>query len=394
MSSAASATESLPSPEATCIPAPLSLPPERDFDSYEELLQFAQAHAKSALYALVIGKSERRKGRMIRILVCQRGGHSSKKSTYRPGISEDLRSRNRSTLKTGCLFSIKARERKTGTWSLSYRENEGFSTHNHPAAETSSAFASHRQLTDSQLQIVHANHLARIAPIRTVIALRQQDSTLEIIPRDIYNINAELGRTKRQGRSPPEALIIELELQKAKGEIVFTYEKDSQGHINFLFLAAVKSVKYFNKNPEIVLLDCTYKTNRFGMPLLHIMGVDGLNQTFTIAVCFLDQETGEFYDKAILQLRHLLQPGVWPSIFATDSEVALIGALERHFPPIRTKIILCFWHICKNVALHCKARFETADRWEDFIKGFRDVVQAKTEEDFDDILEEWKVEFH
>ena len=72
----------------------------------------------------------------------------------------------------------------------------------------------------------------------------------------------------------------------------------------------------------------------------------------------------------------------------------MISALEYHFPPIHTKIILCFWHICKNVALHCKARFETADRWEDFIKGFRDVVQAKTEEDFDDILEEWKAEFH
>jgi len=147
MSFAASATMNLPSLEASCI-LPLSLPPERDFDSYEELLQFAQSHTKSALYAFVIGKSERRKGRIIRILVCQCGGHSSTKSTYRPGVSNDLWLRNWTILKTGCLFSIKARECAIGTWLLSYHENEEFSTHNYPAAETSSAFASHWQLTD------------------------------------------------------------------------------------------------------------------------------------------------------------------------------------------------------------------------------------------------------
>jgi len=309
MSSAASATINLPSSEAPCI-LPLSLPPKRDFNSYEELLQFAQSHAKSALYAFVIGKSERRKGRIIRILVCQRKGHSSTKSTYRPKVSNNLRLRNRTTLKTSCLFSIKAWECAISTWSLSYRENEKFSTHNHPATETSSAFASHQQLTNLQLQIVHANRLARIAPIHTIITLRQQDSTLEIIPWDIYNINAKLNRKKRQGRSPPKALILKLKLQKAKGEIIFTYEKDSQGHINFLFFAIIKSIKYFNKNAEIVLLNYTYKTNKFSIPLLHIISVNSLNQTFTIALYFLDQETSEFYNKAILQLRHLLQPGV------------------------------------------------------------------------------------
>jgi len=70
MSSAASATESLPSPKATYILAPLFLPPKRDFDLYEELLQFMQTYIKSALYALVIGKSEHYKGWMIQILIC------------------------------------------------------------------------------------------------------------------------------------------------------------------------------------------------------------------------------------------------------------------------------------------------------------------------------------
>jgi hypothetical protein len=121
-------------------------------------------------------------------------------------------------------------------------------------------------------------------------------------------------------------------------------------------------VEYLNQNAEVVLLDCTYKTNKFDMPLLHIIGVDGLNQSFTIAICFLDQKTEENYNKAVLQLRQLFNPFVYPSVLATDCEVALISALERHFPAIRTKVVLCFWHILKNVTLHCKSKFETIDR--------------------------------
>jgi hypothetical protein len=57
-----------------------------------------------------------------------------------------------------------------------------------------------------------------------------------------------------------------------------------------------KSVKYLNKNPYIILLDCTYKTNKFGMPILNILGVDSLNQEFTVKVAFLNAETKKDYN--------------------------------------------------------------------------------------------------
>jgi hypothetical protein len=36
------------------------------------------------------------------------------------------------------------------------------------------------------------------------------------------------------------------------------------------------------------MLDCTY--NKFGMPLLDIVGVDGMNKTFTIGICSCQQQ--------------------------------------------------------------------------------------------------------
>lgn len=47
-----------------------------------------------------------------------------------------------------------------------------------------------------------------------------------------------------------------------------------------------------------------------------------------------------------------------------------------------------------NILSNCKKYFETEEVWDDFLKGFRDVVFTKTEEEFEDALEEWKEAFH
>jgi hypothetical protein len=57
-----------------------------------------------------------------------------------------------------------------------------------------------------------------------------------------------------------------------------------------------KSVKYLNKNPYIILLDCTYKTNKFGIFMLNILGVDSLDQGFIVKVAFLNAKTKKDYN--------------------------------------------------------------------------------------------------
>ena len=72
-----------------------------------------------------------------------------------------------------------------------------------------------------------------------------------------------------------------------------------------LFLVDIRSVEYLNQYPDILLLDCTYKTNKFDMLLLYALGIDNYGNSFTIALCFLDQEVEENYDEVIRFLRIL-----------------------------------------------------------------------------------------
>jgi hypothetical protein len=66
-----------------------------------------------------------------------------------------------------------------------------------------------------------------------------------------------------------------------------------------LFVADARLVEYLNKHFNILLLDCTYKTNKFDMLLLNILGVDYHGNSFIIALCFLDQEITKNYTEAV-----------------------------------------------------------------------------------------------
>jgi len=77
-----------------------------------------------------------------------------------------------------------------------------------------------------------------------------------------------------------------------------------------VFLADIRSVEYLNQHLDILLLDCTYKTNKFDMPLLDILGVDNHNKSFSISFCFLDSEIKDNYKEAIKYLYALFWPGI------------------------------------------------------------------------------------
>lgn len=89
------------------------------------------------------------------------------------------------------------------------------------------------------------------------------------------------------------------------------------------------------------------------MPLLDILGVDGLDNGFTISVCFMNGEAKEDYQWAMRHLRSLFDQGVWPSVIATDCDEALIHAIESRFIPTLIKTVFCYWLISMNVTKNC-----------------------------------------
>jgi hypothetical protein len=62
-------------------------------------------------------------------------------------------------------------------------------------------------------------------------------------------------------RTPIEALLDEL---STSSEWIFDVKKDSENRVQCLFFAHSKQVELLRANPDVLMMDCTYRTNKLG----------------------------------------------------------------------------------------------------------------------------------
>ncbi|MBE3041773.1 hypothetical protein IMZ48_04175 [Candidatus Bathyarchaeota archaeon] len=79
--------------------------------------------------------------------------------------------------------------------------------------------------------------------------------------------------------------------QLTSGAFFFREKRDKNGHIERLFIAPRQHTELIRQASDILMLDTTYKTNRFRMPLFNICGISQQRQPFQIASVFLEGES-------------------------------------------------------------------------------------------------------
>jgi len=89
-------------------------------------------------------------------------------------------------------------------------------------------------------------------------------------------------------------------------------KKELSDELQFLFFTSKCMQELLREYYEVLIMDCTYKTNKYKMPLLIITGVTALNITFYVGFCFMKGETYSDYEwvmKALVRLyNHLDLP--------------------------------------------------------------------------------------
>jgi hypothetical protein len=140
-----------------------------------------------------------------------------------------------------------------------------------------------------------------------------------------------------------------------------------------LLIACPESIQYLQSHHDVLLIDKTYSTNRFDMPLMDIIGVDHNNKSFFIAFAFafLPDQTEDSYRWALAQMKTILDLiypiiGLIPGSISTDCDSALRNAISTVFPESVT--LLCLWHANKNIQQHCKGKFTSAEAYNEFSK--------------------------
>ena len=153
------------------------------------------------------------------------------------------------------------------------------SSHNHEPSQHLSAHPAHRILSEEDKSKVASLSEAGIAPrdIRTYI--RQNSNTIAT-QQDIYNRIADAKRDVCEGQSTIQAFANQLDREGFWSRVQYA----PNGQVTAVLFAHPDSLAYLQAYPDTLLPDYTYKTNRYKMPLLDIVGVDACQRSFCIAL--------------------------------------------------------------------------------------------------------------
>ena len=332
-------------------------PANRLYDSIDQALQDLNEFAATQGYALSKGRLKKRPGTNVpyqQYFLCSRAGvcHSD--------IAEEARKRNKGSNKCDCPFQLSVTK---PTASSHWRIIPPTATHNHEASEAV-ALAKHRRISPRTRKKIANDYESGATPRFTLTAV-SKSSENPITLQDIKNVRKKHRTESLQGKTEIQTLL--QELIKADWEVKYYTEittnpqsSASSGQaVRRLFFAHPESIKLLVQFPEVLLMDCTYNTNRFNVPLFTIIGVTNLGTTFTLALSFLASEEKEEYIWALKQLKNLYKAIHFshPISIVTDADKALISAIQSIFP--RSQKLLCRWHIAKNIASHCRSQINS-----------------------------------
>ena len=345
-------------------------PPEQFFASFDRMMTSLRQHAISQGYSITT-KSSTRGGRCY-YLQCDRGG------TYRDQTDapEGAKRRKTSTRRIGCPFLLYASKRhKTGQWKLCVKTPG----HNHDPDDHMVAHPTARQLSDDLRQIIRNLSEVGTSPRQIIGVLKKQYPDMLVVPRDIYNTRAADRRAMLGNDTPLEHLLKKLSQDNWK----HAFRQDNTGYIQFFMFAHPEAIRYAETYNKVFVLDCTYRTNRYKMPLLHIVGISPSNTSFSVAFCLMQNEQEESYIWCLETFFSWLRPTPhFHPVLCTDRDLALLNAIKAICPTYDH--LLCIWHVNKNVGAYAKQYFigQKQEAYDRFDQSWKSVINASNYDEY------------
>jgi hypothetical protein len=195
------------------------------------------------------------------------------------------------TKKTDCLWKLYVSKTPTinDLWKISIRNLE----HNHDIDTSPFGFARHRKLTPREKAsalTALGNNASPSAVLETLHRTAADENRLCFVSlQEIYNLKAAQRKLAMSGRTPADAVVREMICSGISHAVFLNDHNELQG-LFFTNPLAIILTEYYG---YVLHMDATYKTNKHGMPLLHIVGSSPTNKSFTVALCFMTTESEE-----------------------------------------------------------------------------------------------------
>ncbi|KAG5553736.1 hypothetical protein RHGRI_011577 [Rhododendron griersonianum] len=332
---------------------------DKVFSSEKELVEWTRCTGKRYGFVIIIKASEKfiknRKPRMR--FSCERSGKYRK--FVKKSLGEEVAVKKRATRSTGtkkieCPFLLKGVKGNDG-WTVSVHNG----THNHPPAVYLEGHSYPGRLLADQTAMLVDLSVSMVKPKQILSQLKGNDPSNVTTFKHVYNARHKYRVIEKAGRTQMQHLMTQLQH--------FSYvnwdRSDKDRNVTDLFWAPPCAGEMLRAFPRVLMMDCTYKTNRYRFPLLQIVGVTCTELTFNVAFAFIECEKEENYTWVLEKLKGMMDTDTLPVVIVTDRELALMNAIRSVFPHATN--LLCRFHISKNVLAKCRKMFDDKT-WEEF----------------------------
>ncbi len=281
---------------------------DRTFDDLKDLLLYLNQHADSEDYAIVLKRTKKSKLEIISKtwIICDR----DRKYHH----STDQNRRHEDSRHIECSFSIvvKLDDENADSWIFDIRNSE----HNHAFSVVDAHSALRKMIMTSKIRSeIFRQLIVQIALSKILSSLRlshaessdrminSNDNPL-IRSRDVYNLKTELRRNELDSFSSMQALMNQFNTD----DWFFAYQKNRRDQITHLFFFSIRSSQIILKNNfEVLVMNCTYKINKYKMLLFIVSDQIALHKIFYVAFCFMTKKKQNDYVWILEQLKRLYQ---------------------------------------------------------------------------------------
>ncbi|CAL5350393.1 unnamed protein product [Camellia sinensis] len=227
------------------------------------------------------------------------------------------------TKKCGCPFELRARKLMANDdWMV----DVACGMHNHAPAKHFEGHSFVGRLSEDEISLLVDMSKSMVRPKEILVTLKRKDALNVTTMKTIYNVRHRNNVIEKAGRSQMQQLFGELQ----KHNYIERHRCDNNMMtVTDLFWAHPVSLDLLYSFPKVLTIDCTYKTNRYRLPLLEIVGVTSTDMSFFVAFAYLQFERIDNYVWVLTTLRSLFDDIAIPEVIVTDRKLALMNVIDN-----------------------------------------------------------------
>ncbi|KAH1266469.1 Protein FAR1-RELATED SEQUENCE 5 [Glycine max] len=177
-----------------------------------------------------------------------------------------------------------------------------------------------------------------VKPINILLTLKEHNDSNYTTIKQNYNVKHAYCSSIRGSNIEMQQLMMLLDRDQVKDDNV----------VHDLFWSHPDAIKLTNSCNLVFLIDSTYKTNKYKLSLLDIVGVTPTRMTFSVGFAYLEGERLNNVVWALERFQGLfMRADALPGVIMTDRDLSLMNAVKIVF--LDATNLLCRFHMDKNV---------------------------------------------